>query len=72
MEVNVKLPKYEVEVILDALKTAATLYGSARVTALTSGDAEEYRMYNEKKVMAWQAYDHIHHILERLIRETAI
>ena len=65
MEVTIKLPKYELESILEALKTAATIYGSARVTAITAGDSEQYAKYEEKKTMTWQSYRRLHDALER-------
>ena len=65
MEVSLKVPEYELEVILEALKDSATLYGSARVTAFTTGDTKKYLEYQEKKTYAWQAYDHLKNALER-------
>ena len=64
MEVTIKLPKYEVEAMLEALKTAATIYGSARVTAITAGDSKKYSMYEEKKTLTWQVYRRLHDALE--------
>ena len=64
MFVNMKLPEYEMEVVLDALKKTATYYGTARVTAFMDGDTKGYLEYAEKKSLAWQAYSHFKQALE--------
>jgi len=65
MTVNLKVPEYEMEVVIEALKMAAIHYGAARVAAFTVGDSDGYLNYQEKKNLTWETYSHFKQALER-------